>query len=300
MARYKAHQMSRLDRGVRPTVVATGTSAILLGVDPAAVSARSGTGALVYNAALNRCVPPIQERWVLGHVLPRLAPRLMVLGLSPMDLNDNGRLHRAAAEIARTAPAYRDDALARVLRSYGAARDRLTPPTHDRPVNGSGDLGELEDGQLGPLGDDTEMLDRTYFVSPVLAAFLRDHILNDYRPGPVQEECVRRLVRGAEASGCSVTVVEAPVTAEALALYPHGAADHEVGRAALIGLCARLDVELVPSPIGVEDRACFADCVHLNGQGRAVLSACVATVVARSAALRGAPTAAGARAEGAR
>ena len=269
VAQLKVAQMEGLRReGAGAGVVFGGSSQVLEGVHPPTVAPELGRRA--YNAALHRGFLPLTERWLLDEVLPRLRPRLVVLGVGVLDLTDNGIGQYEVVDRFEGALARRRDATARLRRT---AIERSAVLRHGLAVRGSTVM--LRDLRVGEYGEGLEFADATeYRLSDKKRAYIEDELLADYETGPKCIETLGRIVAGIRATGAAVVVVELPHTDELLPMLPGGQPRVDRARQELRRAVSELGVRLVDdlfAPAGREQRW-FADCIHLNGAGMRMAS----------------------------
>lgn len=262
------HRQMRMRRAVGGTggVVFAGSSQMLDGVHPPTAAPALGTRA--YNAALHRGFLPLTERWLADVVLPTLEPRLVVLGLSVLDLNDNNTAqHQQLRQFQRSTA--RREGWRPLLRR--AAHERSAVVRH---FVGRDPKVLLRDERVGPDGEGTEFLRATgYRLSDRKRDYIIDELLGDYTTGAPTMDQLHRVVTAVRSAGADVVLVEMPVTDEINALLPHGVADREQASAALCEAAARQDVRLVSDLRALADRKWFADCVHFLGVGMTRASA---------------------------
>ncbi|MCA1822691.1 MAG: hypothetical protein ABR520_01655 [Mycobacteriales bacterium] len=283
----KWHQLRRLRRGPRVDVVVAGSSQALMALDPQRLVAPP---ARCYNAALYRGVPTVMTDWLESVVLPATRPRLVVWGVSILDLNDNGLFHRDVLERYLASPARRRDPVSRAVtwfrvHSSLARRARLLrrpaalARALDRPDDRDG-TGKPLDELLGPMGKGLEYVAfDTYRLSPEKEAFIRDKIVNGFSMGGEQLEALRRGIEAVRAFGSDVLLLEMPFTEEFTDMYPRREADVARSRSLLDGVARDLGVRFVTCDGEDLPPGWFADCVHLNGVGMRAWSDDVATVV---------------------
>ena len=253
----KWHQIRALRREPPVDVVFAGSSQMLMAADPTRLPFRA------YNAALYRAVPTVMTEWLRDEVLPALRPRLVVWGVSILDLNDNGPFHHGIHARYTASPArrwlLRNSALARrrgLLLRRGAG-PRTDDPTAGKPL----------DSLLGPMGKGMEYVHfDTYRLSDDKREFIETQIVADFAMGGAQVAALREGARLVRASGARLLLVEVPCTEEFVAMYPRQAADLADARALLRSVADELGVAFVQSGDDLPERW-FADCVHLNGVG---------------------------------
>ena len=264
-----AHLRQRARTGDTGGIVFAGSSQVLEGVLPSV--AAPGLGRRAYNAGLHRGFLPLTEPWLLEVVLPLARPRLVVLGVSVLDLNDNGIAQREVLERFQASPARRHDVVARVQRTALGRRFLCRRLPRVR----------LDDLRIGPDGEGLEFADAVeYRLSDTKRRYIEDELLVDYRTGPRTVDALERIVSGVRARGADIVVVEMPVTEELDGMLPRGAADHADARTVLRDATERLGVRLLDVAADVTDHRWFADCVHHSGAGMRHVSALVAGALA--------------------
>lgn len=265
---------ARRAQGATGGVLFAGSSQVLEGVAPSL--AAPGLGLRAYNAAVHRGFLPLTERWLLDVVLPIVEPRLVVLGLGVLDLNDNGVAQHEVVErfeLARARRAGRVAAARRALHGRSAlVRHRLV---------GRGPSVVLRDVRVGSDGEGLEFAAATeYRLSEKKRAYIEGELLGDYEFGPRTVAALDRVVAGIRAAGSDLVLVEMPVTNELVPMLPRGEADLRAARQVLQREAARHDVRLVTEVGEVTDHRWFADCVHFHGVGMAHVSNVLAGALA--------------------
>lgn len=269
----KWHQLRALRREPPVDVVLAGSSQMLMALDPTAMPFRC------YNAALYRAVPAVMTEWLREFVLPSLRPRLVVWGVSILDLNDNGLFHSGIYERFTSSAARRPGPRRWLLTHSALARRgrtllRRRPVADDDPTRAK-PLSAL----LGPMGKGLEYVDYDeYRLSDDKREFIETQIVAGFSMGGAQVSALRSGVAAVRATGAEVVLVEMPCTEEFVAMYPRGWDDLAESRALLRGVAADLGVAFVEAPEELPQRW-FADCVHLNGVGMREWSARVGSFV---------------------
>jgi hypothetical protein len=267
VAQLKVGQMeARRRAGEVRGVVFAGSSQVLEGVLPSRVAPELGRRA--YNAALHRGFLPLTERWLLDEVLPRLRPRLVVLGVGVLDLTDNGVGQYEVLERFEASAARRDDPRSR-LRRLACERSALV--RHGLPSRAPTVV--LRDLRIGPEGEGLEFADATeYRLSEKKRDYIEGELLADYDTGPKCLSALGRIVDGIRAQGAAVVVVELSHTDELLPMLPGGAARVDRARRELRRVLGELEVRLVDDLAGTKDHEWYADCIHFNGAGMQMAS----------------------------
>jgi hypothetical protein len=295
---HKADQLAGWTaRRGRPDVVVFGASMADDGLDPAVIDAALGRGHAAYNASLVGTPLDSIVLWAQRHVIPMLHPRLVVLGLSPVELNGNIPGDAASNKAFRDAPAAREmlgtesfwshaTRLAGDVSAVFRYRTVLRTPAsllHGRPNGGTG-LGMINDPQLTSAGLNVTEHSEPYNVflgQPVTPTMRRNELAGDlfrnFSVSPAKVALLRQWIAALQAGGARVVIVDMPVTAEAVSYLPHGAADAAASAQALADLAGAARVPFTPA--GIWPTNYFGDPVHLNGQGSVALTKALTPVI---------------------
>jgi hypothetical protein len=297
-AQHKADQLGGwVAHHGRGGVVILGASMADDDIDPAVLDADLGPAGpggpaapSAYNASLAGTSLESISLWAASEVIPRLGPRLVVLGLSPVELNGGIPGEAAGNAAFRGAPAVRqllgdETLLQRASRYAGDVsalfRERaiLRRPTawiHGRR-NGASGTGALTDP---PLSADGMGLTSTherfgYFQGrPVpesaRAAQLTGDLFHQFAVSPAKVALLTQLVDHILAGGAMVVLVDLPLSSSAVGYLPHHAADVASTAAALAQVARSTGAPFLQT--GVWPLGLFADPVHLNGEGARALS----------------------------
>ena len=277
-ADLKVERMDDLGQEGGAAVAFVGTS-LVYGIDPAALPRSVDGRPAGYNAALASGIPLLIRPWTTHAVLPRLAPDLLVVGLTSYELSDDPFAVVQAEAFASSDGARRDrddaGALDRVDRWLGehsalwehrsALRD---PSTLLDAVRGDGFELDAVTASLQPSGRPSYR-ERTRFEDRLQPG---GGGLGRWEIGTDNVAALRGLLREARAAGVEVALVNMPVTEEYVARHPRGAADYEAYRAFLRDLAEEEDVPLIDGH-GLTDHRFFADEVHLNLEGAQAFTA---------------------------
>jgi hypothetical protein len=280
----KADRIDTLAARGGASVVFVGSSMVNAAVDPDAFGRAAHRDRPAFNAAINGADARLVEPWLLDVVVPRLAPETVVIGVSSRDLNDHAShrqfdLFRTSDE-GRWAMHHRSppDRLERAAERWSYLvryRDDLRRPRrlagHRDPLRAVADIGVL--GQLHAL-DIYAHAD--YAVTPHFVREARSDALHDYSIGGEEVAALRRTVTGLRARGVRVVLLEMPVTEDAIALHPHGAADYARFTARLRDVAGVTEAQLVDLTSTFGSTRFFFDPFHLNGSGRAAFTAALA------------------------
>ena len=266
------------------SVVFVGSSMVNAAIDPDAFGRVAHRDRPAFNAAINGADARLVEPWLLDVVVPRLRPETVVIGVSSRDLNDQAS-HRQF-DLFRTSDAGRwvmhhralPDRIERaaerwsyLVRYRGDLRRPRRLAGHHDPLREVAHVGSL--GQLRALDI---YATASYAVTPHFVREARADALHDYSIGGAQLAALRRTVAGLRARGVRVVLLEMPVTADAIALHPRGAADYARFTTRLRGVADATGARLVDLTKTFDSTRLFFDPFHLNGSGRAVFTAAIA------------------------
>jgi hypothetical protein len=271
-------------------VVFVGNSVARDGLDPRTFTEADRFHRSAYNAALDAAAPLQQAEWLLGEVLPHLAPSVVVWSLTSPDLNDAAPAGGAALESYGSSIGGRDDLLGRLQRPLvdhvALARYRTTlgdpgalaTAVADRLAGDRAPRISAE-GLPGLIGDGGEGLSRRdlRYVpdDPVVGSFVRAQLLEDFAVGGTQQDAAASLIADLGAAGIEVVLVVPPVTDEFVALHPDGQVSWDRYRDAVTDIAEQTGVPVIDLADGAADPL-FADTHHLNADGAAWMSQQVA------------------------
>jgi lysophospholipase L1-like esterase len=276
--------VARAASGQRTDVVLVGDSMMDAAGDPAALSA-DGAPLSIYNASVAGETLPTIAEWTTKVVVPRLHPKLVVIGFSSNELNpsvlspaqglaayDGSRAARAAEGRGNVV----DDADA-FLRRWSALyryRNELRHP-FAQPLTGAFNPALSADGQDlafqgqqylsgGPLRD-------RVIIAGTIAA------LAGFTVGPKNVAILRAMITSLRAQGAKVMLVAMPVTADLVSYHPGGTVDYQTALDSFAAIATAAGAQYaVP---GVWPTPVFADPVHLNAVGAARFSTYLAPLL---------------------
>lgn len=283
---YEAQRKVEQMDGHEPVdVVFVGNSMSNVGFVPSAFSSALGGDVTAYNASLSSAIPRLVDVWTRSVVLPRLRPRVLVIGLTSFDLSDEppGRTAFFDAYVASPGgrAALRDESAAdRVER---ALEDRSELLANRVELRDPEQLLDALRGDEPPPDPVVESIDADGYM-----AFRNTQQFDERPPGGpglnltswslgVDDPlALHRLITTAQADGVRVVLVQLPVTPEYLARHPHPD-DYARFESAVAAIAADTgaDVLDLDGVVGT-DHTYFADEVHLNARGSAVLTEAVA------------------------
>ncbi len=274
----KVAQMEALAAdGKTADVVLIGNSSVNAAFITEDLETMSGLGSF-YNAGLDGSSMRLTEDWTLNVVVPLIAPKTVVIGLTSRDLNDASSSNAEVFE--------------KYLTSRGRARF-MGEETMGQQVQRS--LGEVSAlvrispfirdpaslvTQYNPDGPNTGefiLPGEDYNPRPLDITRTRERALNDFTLGGIETESLTRLVAELEAQGIEVIVVEMPYVAEDyLDLHPNGVADYEAYRTAVKSFTDSRGlpyIDLTDYPWTTGE---FYDFLHVNSAGIALVNSMLA------------------------
>ncbi len=242
--------------------------------DPALFSRLSGAKRPAFNAALNGAGARLLDLWTLGVVVPRLQPKLVVIGLSSRELNDNGIASSRAYHAVRRSPGGRSIAsdLSPTERIQSMGERGLYLVRYRNLLRNPSKLTDQPDAKrrsaVGPLGALAALRlfdEATYRVTERFRNGF-SLSLGGFTMGGRELDALGHLVESLIAQRIRVVVVEMPVTDDTIAAHPRGADDYRSFENVL-GVLAR-STQLIDADAWFPGTAGFADPMHLNGTGR--------------------------------
>jgi hypothetical protein len=288
--------LERMERVPPGGVVLLGASQTGTDIAPVALAEQAESVETAFNAWLVGAGMRTVERWAREFVVPRLAPSVVVIGVTSRELNDN--LPEEAFQKYRTSRAVVEnlDSPSWLERVRMAAerwsavvrhRERFRSPVGTLRAVLAGDRSqEPDDPGVGPGGMLVDRIDWDLRVDPAHVERER-RALAGYRVGDRQTEAMVRLVSELRRRGVDVVLVDLPVYEPVtVPMHPRGAVDVARYRQALRSVAARLGVPLLDARrAGPWEREHFADPEHLNGRGARRLTAWLAAELDRLAGL---------------
>jgi hypothetical protein len=272
----KVDRMDALERAGGASVVFVGSSLVNAGIDPGQFGDQLG-GVTAYNAALSAAIPVLFQPWMADVVVPRLHPKVVVIGVTSFDFTDHpsaSAFYKAFADsVGGRAALGKDNALDDVdrwLHDHSelwahkfALRD---PDTVIDAIDGSGPPPDPLIEQIEPSGHTIYKGHGTFSDRPDAGPPIGAWTIGKDNPA-----ALRRLIDASKAQGTKVVLVDTPVTDEYVSRHPHGAADFATYLDALRKLGADTGTPVLEFD-GMRDHAYFADVVHLNAAGVAAFT----------------------------
>lgn len=268
-------------------VVLVGDSMMDAAGDPEALVA-DGAPASIYNASVAGETLPTIAQWTEKVVVPRLHPKVVVVGFSSNELNpaslapatgifayDHSRAVRAAE--GRGDIVDRADAFLRQWSYLYRYRNDLRHPLGQPAA-------PVFDPALTASGEDLAFFDQHYLegsplhVRQVIAGTIA--ALHGFRIGPQNATILADLFMSLRKHGITVVFVIMPVTSDLVGFHPHGAADYHNAVTAFTAIADDTGAQV--SVPGIWPTTDFADPVHLNGVGTALFSRYLAPLLRQS------------------
>ena len=274
-ARVKVDQMETLAESEPVDVVFAGQSMMLDAIDPEVFTQSDPGHRTAYNAALSGGFPQIMARWIPEEVVPRARPATVVIGLSALDFNANGRVHTSVILRYEEAPEQKKDVFGVIdrfarksvylfryrleLRNIGnivsVARRRLSgfeaPPPDPPPL---GEFGESDRPNLAFDCARDNFCDR-----------LRSDFMNDYTLSTEAVAALESLVTELQEREVRPVILILPHTDEFETMLP--TSDYERFEAAIDDVSQEQGVPVVDASGAMPDLSAFDDPIHLNVTG---------------------------------
>jgi hypothetical protein len=292
-AQNKVAAMDRLARRGGASVVLLGSSMMNAAANAEALGAALGVRRPAFNAALNGADLRTVELWARRIVVPRLRPRIVVIGFNAGEFNANGDIQNELYGKLVESP------LGRAAIGGGSVLDRLESWLVQRSylIRYRSVLRQPWDAAVGqdpgrrrlavtPAGT-LEIIDR-FHARPYTPGAARqlanwDRAFTRYAPGGPQRAALERLVRDLVRQGVTVIVVRMPVTGDLARLLPRGTADLEAFGRALAAFVSSHPVRFVDADAALGgDTSLFTDPLHLNAAGAARFTAILADALRSS------------------
>ena len=283
----KMRALGRVRGGI--DVLFCGASVVHCGFDPAAVLRQGDEPLTGYNAGLHRGFVEIIGPWLEWAAIPILRPKVLVVGLSIADLNDNGTLQREEPRKYRGSLLGRRDVigtLARRLEPRSAAfrnhrmlrspRRLASAVAHRRAGTAAADVDvRASRVSLGAWGEWTGFHGREFLTTENMYEHIAHGALGDYRAGGEQVRIIEGWITRFRELVPEVVLSSVPLSTKLPEVLPHGDADMDDYAEVLRGIAARTGVPLLEPTPDLVDEDDFADFVHVNEKGMAKLSASV-------------------------
>ncbi len=273
----KVQQIDALSQHGGADVVFLGSSIVDDGLEPQVIDQQLGSGVLSYNAGLTASIPRMTLKWAQYVVIPKLHPKVIVLGLDAYDFGAEDPNRTSVYNLyvgssgARQAMGT-DDPIQAADRWLGQVSSlwfhkyQLRDPAavlhaiegHPAPV----DIGAADVDALGRQTEDQ-------FFHWTNAATVT---VNGWSLGSQDVDAVKQLISLAQAHHIQVVLVNMPATKEFVAEMPHGQTTYQIFNNEVSSL-GRQTGSPVLNYQSVSNHALFKDNIHLNYEGTELVSA---------------------------
>jgi hypothetical protein len=276
-AQRKDQQINALAKKGGAQIVYLGSSLPDVGIEPALVDKQIGGGVTSYNAALASSIPRMTTAWAESVVIPKLHPKVIVLGVGAYDIGAEGGAGRTAfydaflaSSGARQAMG-KENPIQRANRWIGQYselwfhKDQLRDPeTVVRAVLGRTPPSDPEAANLD--ADGRETADQYFPFSNQARVDVTDWSL-----GTKDTDAVKQLIAYAHKRGITVILVDMPVTNQLVNRMPQGEASYKSFDTAL-GAIGKTSHSKVLYFDNIRSDSLFLDDIHLNHNGADLLS----------------------------
>jgi hypothetical protein len=262
------------------SVVFVGSSMVNAGVNPDLATKLLGLKRPAFNAALNGSDMRTTAIWTRHVVVPRLHPKIVVVGFNSGELNDHWQtpdslytkmlqspLGRRAAGAGAGGVFARIDGWL-IDHSYLVRyRSVLRNPWEAAFGQNKAQITQAVD-HVGRLNAIVKFQQRPYAPGLSRQLGIWDTVFRNYRPGGKQFAALDGMVRDLTAQGIKVVLVRMPVTKDVIPLHPKGQADRERFGAVLAAFVASHRVTFLNAEATIGgSTSLFVDPLHLNLDG---------------------------------
>jgi hypothetical protein len=283
---------ARAASGQSTDVVLVGDSMMDAAGDPGGLAA-AGSHLSVYNASVAGETLPTIAEWTTKVVVPRLHPKVVVVGFSSNELNP------AVLAPAQGLGAYRHSRAARAAEGIGGVIDGVDAFLRDHSL-----LYRYRTSLRHPLAKaPAAVFDPKLSSGGQDLAFARQHYLQSggitgarlviggviaslkgFAIGPENVAILQDMLTSLRRQGIQVLLMAMPVTADLVSFHPAGIADYQRALTSFAAIAQGSGAQLgVP---GVWPISEFADPVHLNGAGTVHFSSYLVPLLRQATAER--------------
>ena len=284
-AQNKASAMDALHAKGGASVVFVGSSMTNAAADPRLLTQLLHLKRPAFNAAIDGTDLTALEFWTLHVVVPRLRPRVVVIGLSSREFNGAGLNQRGFARKFFASQAVRrlDGRLSTLGRIDAWLSDHSDliryrkvlrlPATahkvaHPSDVNAYGVTNSLGPFQRRPYG-----------FGEAFRLRITESVLNDYRISRAEIAALDRLVRALDGMKIGVALVEMPLTRDVIPMHTHGERDYAAFKRALAAFEASHHVVAVDMRTPFPETSEFVDPLHLDARGARRFTSMLASIL---------------------
>jgi hypothetical protein len=271
----KVEQIDALAHQGGARIVFVGSSLVDVGVEPKIVDQQIGGGVTSYDAGLASSIPRMTKAWAETIVIPKLRPRVLVIGVGPYDIGAEGGSGRTAfLDAFLNSPGairamHKEDPIQAANRWIGeysslwynktALRD---PETVWRAITKSPQPTQLEAADLDAQGRETE--DQYYPFSNQARVNV-----SDWSFGAKDVAAIKELIAYAHHRGMEAVLVDMPVTNQEVDRMPPGT--FKTFQNALAAIGAGTGTKVL-SYDAIRSDSLFLDDIHLNHAGADLFS----------------------------
>lgn len=278
MVAAKVARMDELSRDGRTDVVLAGTSQMLFAGDPMMLRRDLRVPWSVYNAAIWGAPPVVNEHWLTKVVAPRLRPRTIVLGVSPLDFVEGST--DDAVKRYFDSLAVRDGWLARIERSLSSTsmlvRERRTLRDPELLMDSigrriHGEPGpELVANQIDTFGRAPRRDAATFDSGPAARRMVAGVIERGWKVSGRHVQAFRRTIATLGAIGSEVLVADMAISQPLIEML--GTDGYASFRSFLRREADALGVPVLDTAGGVTSTTFFFDFDHVNRSGADVFN----------------------------
>jgi hypothetical protein len=274
---FKVSQIAKLEKRGGASVVFLGSSAVDAAVDAGAIRDPKDNRP-AYNAGLGGGSIGMVATWARVEAIPRLKPRVVVIGLSSRELNPNNGRENNLDRNFFASPAVKHlvgtesvlEKTERHLESLSALfkyRTNLRQPRYLEALFGLGNAPRADDYARAerPSGQYTRFLNETYDFGPAVRGLYSNQALFHFTLGGKKLQQLNRLMTYLQQQRIRVILVNMPVTQDFVDLHPRGRADYDRVAAALRKEAQTSNATFADP--GIWPREQFADPGHMNRFG---------------------------------
>lgn len=279
-----AHKVARMDElaEVAPIdLLFAGTSQMLFAGDPTMLRKRLGSPWSTYNASMWGAPPIVNEHWLTEVVAPRLRPRTVLLGVSPIDFveaesQDAVEKYFASTSVREDWLSSVDRSLSRVsvlIRERRTLRDpQLIADSIGRRIGGD-DGPKLLSGQVDAFGRAPRQDASTFRDGPVARRMVAGLVNSGWDPSARQVAAFGRTVAKLRAAGAEVILADMAISKPLIDML--GPRAYGAFRTFLRQQAHALEVPLIDTATGLSSTTFFFDFDHVNRAGADVFNTTV-------------------------
>jgi hypothetical protein len=273
----KVQQINALSKKGGAQIVYLGSSLPDVGIEPTVVDRQIGGGVTSYNAGLASSIPRMTKVWAEDVVIPKLHPKILVLGVGAYDLGAAGGAGRTAFYDAFLASPGAKEAMGtedpiQVANRWLGEHSSLwfhkaqlrDPETVLHAIEGQKPPVDIEAADLDADGRETADQYFPFSNQPRIN-------VTDWTLGSKDVDAVKQLIAFAAKRGIRVVLVDMPVTNQLVNRMPHGETSYQQFGFDLgaLGITSHAKVLYFDN---IRSDSYFLDDIHLNHAGAVLLS----------------------------